>query len=97
MSVFWSGHPKESAPLEEHLDFLLRLIASDVFYLKIGEGYNDYGVAREFAGRVRYYPLDGTHGILVKTSFFPEVGMDSFRIAEQKAYNGAFEVLPPKW
>lgn len=97
MSMFWSGHPEESAPLEEHLDFLLRLIAVDTFYLKNGEGYNDYGVAKEFAEREGYYPLDGSHGILVKTSYFPEVDMDSFRVKTQKAYTGEFEISPPKW
>ena len=38
MSMFWGGHPPETDPFEEHLDFLLRLIATDTFYLKTGEG-----------------------------------------------------------
>lgn len=97
MSMFWSGHPEESEPFEEHLDFLLRLIATYVFYLKNGERFNDYDVAKEFAEREGYYPLDGTHGILVKTSYFPEIGMDSFRVAEQKNYTGVFEISRPKW
>lgn len=95
MSMFWGGHPGESAPFEEHLDFFLRLTASRVFYLKM-DGYNDYSVAKEFSEMEGYCPLDGTHGILVKTSFFPEIDMDTFRVAEQQPYTGSFEIQPPK-
>ena len=97
MSMFWGGHPPETAPFEEHLDFLLRLIATDTFYLKTGEGLNDYGVVQEFSEREGYYPLDGSHGILVRSSHFPDIGMDTFEVGTQKEYPGSFEIKPPKW
>lgn len=97
MSMFWSGHPHETDPFEKHLDYLLRLIAVDTFYLKTGQGLNNYGVAQEFPEREGYYPLDGSHGILVQSSDFPDVGMDTFEVSIQKEYTGSFEIKPPKW
>ena len=97
MSMFWGSHPPETDPFEEHLDFLLRLIATDTFYLKTGEGLNDYGVVQEFSEREGYYPLDGGHGILVRSSHFPDIGMDTFEVGTQKEYPGSFEIKPPKW
>ena len=98
MSMFWGSHPPETDHFEEHLDFVLRLIASDVFYMKKGEGLNDYGVAKEFSEREGYYfPLDGSHGILVRSSHFPDIGMDTFEVGTQKEYPGSFEIKPPKW
>ncbi len=97
MSMFWGSHPPETDPFEEHLDFLLRLIATDTFYLKTGEGLNDYGVVQEFSEREGYYPLDGSHGILVRSSHFPDIGMDTFEVGTQKEYPGSFEIKPPKW
>ena len=47
--------------------------------------------------REGYYPLDGGHGILVRSSHFPDIGMDTFEVDTQKEYTGSFEIKPPKW
>lgn len=97
MSMYWSGHPEKSAPFEEHLDFFLRVLASDVFYLKTSNNLNDYGVAKLFCQKDGYYPLDGSQGILIKSSFFPGIDSDSFAVKWQKEYRGDFKITLPRF
>lgn len=97
MSMYWSGHPEESAPFEEHLDFFLRVLASDVFYLKTSDNLNNYGVAKSFCEQDGYYPLDGSQGILIKSSCFPGIDSDSFAVKWQKEYKGDFEIPRPQF
>lgn len=95
MSI-WSGeHPDESAPFEEHLDFVLRKIAYTACHLKAG-GYNDYGVIKEIEDYDGFYPLDGSCGILIVGSAVPELDMDCFQVDSQQAYVGDFEIPKPK-
>lgn len=91
MSLFWGGHPPEEAAFEEHLDFVLRLIAAETYYIKVGKGYNDYGVREEFTDKEGFYPLDGSNGIFLEETSFPEIDMDEFIVGVQQEYTGDFD------
>lgn len=92
MSLFWGGHPPEEAAFEEHLDFVLRLIAAETYYIKVGKGYNDYGVRKEFTDKKGFYPLDGSNGIFLEETSFPEIYMDEFIVGVQQEYTGDFDI-----
>ncbi len=95
MSLFWSGHPTETAPFEEHLVFWLGVLANEAYVIKVGENYNNYGVCRAFNENEGYWPLDGTHGIILKSVCGPVLESDEYEISSQEAYTGDFALKVP--
>lgn len=97
MSCYWSGCPDESAPFEEHLEFFLQILANRAVHIKMADEYNDYGIQQAFNNEDGYYPLDGSQGIAVLETEFPDVDSSNFEIRSVNDYDGVFKLNPPKF
>lgn len=92
MSMFWADNPGEKAHFEEHLESTLKIMAFDMYALEILEGHTFKAAVEKFKTREGFcYPLDGTCGILIASSHFPQIEVNNFAVEEQDAFAGALK------
>lgn len=96
MSCFWGGHPAESAPFGAHLTYFLQTLAHDAVYMSIADRESDYDIQNKFRNREGYYPLDGSAGIALIHTEFPEIDCAEFGIESVKDYDGEFKLEPTR-
>ena len=92
MSLFWHRCPSADSPFEVHLQAWLQKLANYCFYNTIGEGWWHDDLVESFNNKAEgYIPLDGSRGILLKSSWIREIYDNEFEIVENTEYEGQVE------
>ena len=91
MSLFWHGCPSADAPFKVHLQAWLQKLANYCFYNTIGEDWWHDDLVESFNKAEGYIPLDGSRGILLKSSWIRSVYDHEFEIVENTEYEGQVE------
>lgn len=91
MSLFWHGHPPKTEPFEVHLKAWLQKLANYCFYNTIGEDWWYDDLVESFNKAEGYIPLDGSRGILLKSSYIRSIYDHEFEIIENTEYEGQVE------
>ena len=91
MSLFWHGYPSADAPFEMHLQAWLQRLANYCFYNTIEEDLVPEELVESFDTAEGYIPLDGSRGILLKSSWIRDIYDNEFEIVENTEYEGQVE------
>lgn len=84
MSLFWSGHPKEEAPFEDHLKFFLEVLSRKLAHYIINESSIQKYVHQDMNKAEGYYPVFGEHINITNIELWDEYVNDGLSIEEIK-------------